>query len=171
MRVEPLTVLIADSGADVADARRLLREMVAVAAESGAGSGHRGVSQEEPGRRTWAVFGELVDRDGLDDNARALAHDGLGRQAVRVAVDKIIAVGTTRIVRALHQGAVMEGSWGDEAAFVATPAEAIEHMRSEPGYAPGSGDVAIVAGPDELGPALVDYWRDEVGLQVRIVEL
>ncbi|MCF8570778.1 UDP-N-acetylmuramoyl-tripeptide--D-alanyl-D-alanine ligase [Gordonia sp. HY002] len=171
MSGEPLNVLIAEPGADVGAAKRLVREMVAVAAESGAGSGHRAASQAETGRRTWAVFGELADGDGLDDNARALAHDGLGRQAVRVAVDKIIAVGTTRIVRALHQGAVMEGSWGDEAAFVATPAAAIDHMRTEPGYTPGPGDVVVIAGPADLAPALIDYWRDDVGLQVRIVEL
>ncbi|WOC13741.1 UDP-N-acetylmuramoyl-L-alanyl-D-glutamate--2,6-diaminopimelate ligase [Gordonia sp. MP11Mi] len=166
---EPLHVVIADSGADVADVKRLLREMVAVAAESGAGSQHRGTAG--PVRRTWAVFGELPDREGLDDNARAVAHDGLGRQAVRVAVDKIIAVGQTRIVRALHQGAVMEGSWGDEAAFVATADAAVEHMRTEPGYAPGPGDVAVIAGPDDLAPALLDYWRNGAGLQVRIVDL
>ncbi|MCF8589291.1 UDP-N-acetylmuramoyl-L-alanyl-D-glutamate--2,6-diaminopimelate ligase [Gordonia liuliyuniae] len=167
---EPLHVLIADSGADVADAKRLLREMVAVAAESGAGSQHRGTG-DEPVRRTWAVFGELPDPECLDDNARAVAHDGLGRQAVRVAVDKIIAVGQTRIVRALHQGAVMEGSWGDEAAFVATPADAVEHMRTEPGYAPGPGDVAVVAGPDDLATTLLEYWQNRAGLQVRIVDL
>lgn len=170
MTVEPLHVLIADSGSDVADVKRLLREMVSVAAETGAGSLHRG-SGDGPSRRTWAVFGELPDREGLDDNARAVAHDGLGRQAVRVAVDKIIAVGETRIVRALHQGAVMEGSWGDEAAFVATPADAVEHMRTEPDDAPGPGDVAVVAGPDGLASALLDYWRSSTGLQVRIVEL
>nr|WP_246372403.1 UDP-N-acetylmuramoyl-tripeptide--D-alanyl-D-alanine ligase [Gordonia humi] len=144
--------------------------MVAVAADAGAGSMHRGAGGESS-RRTWAVFGELADRDGLDDNARAVEHDSLGRQAVRVAVDKIIAVGQTRIVRALHQGAVMEGSWGDEAAFVGTPAEAIDHMRTAPGYAPGPGDVVVIAGPDDLAPALVDYWQTVADLQVRLVDL
>ena len=167
MDAQPLRVLIAEPGADVADAKRLLREMVAVAADTGAGSGHRGAAAA-PERRTFAVFGELADREGLDDNARAVAHDGLGRQAVRVAVDKIIAVGTTRIVRALHQGAVMEGSWGDEAAFVATAAEAVEHMRTVSGYAPGPGDVVVIAGPDDLADTLLAHWRAS-GLDVATV--
>ncbi|GEE03339.1 UDP-N-acetylmuramoyl-L-alanyl-D-glutamate--2,6-diaminopimelate ligase [Gordonia spumicola] len=163
----PLQVLVAGSGSDVAAAKRLLREMVALAADSGAGSAHRAGGSA----RTWAVFGELADRSASDDNARAVDHDGLGRQAVRVAVDKIVAVGTSRVVRALHQGAVMEGSWGDEAAFVATPADAVDHMRTVEGYRPGPGDVVVVAGPDDLAPALIDYWRNELHLGVRVVEV
>ncbi|WP_336790681.1 UDP-N-acetylmuramoyl-L-alanyl-D-glutamate--2,6-diaminopimelate ligase [Gordonia malaquae] len=162
-----LRVMVAESGADVPAAKRLLRAMVAVAADSGAGSAHRSGDSA----RTWAVFGELADADGADDNSRAVDHDGLGRQAVRVAVDKIIAVGESRVVRALHQGAVMEGSWGDEAAFVGTPAEAVDHMRTAPGYRPGPGDVVVVAGPDDLAPALIDFWQNELHLQVRRVQV
>ncbi|QRY60849.1 UDP-N-acetylmuramoyl-L-alanyl-D-glutamate--2,6-diaminopimelate ligase [Gordonia sp. PDNC005] len=162
-----LHVLIADPGADVPAAKRLLREMVAVAADSGAGSAHRSGDSA----RTWAVFGELADPTGSDDNTRAVDHDGLGRQAVRVAVDKIIAVGTSRVVRALHQGAVMEGSWGDEAAFVETPAAAVDHMRTASGYRPGPGDVVVVAGPDDLAPALIAFWQNELHLQVRRVRV
>ncbi|WP_328591107.1 UDP-N-acetylmuramoyl-L-alanyl-D-glutamate--2,6-diaminopimelate ligase [Gordonia zhaorongruii] len=163
---EALNVLVAPGGADVGVARRLLREMVALAADSGAGSAHRATPH-----RTWAVFGELADTRGATENARAVEHDGLGRQAVRVAVDKIIAVGGSRVVRALHQGAVMEGSWGDEAAFVETPEAAVEHMRSAPGYAPGPGDVVVIAGPEGLASTLIDYWRSGVGLRVRLVDV
>lgn len=58
-------------------------------------------------------------------------HDELGRLIVRLAVDQVIAVGdTVRTVRALHQGAVMEGSWGDEAELVASVEQAVARLRN-----------------------------------------
>ncbi|EGD55857.1 UDP-N-acetylmuramoyl-L-alanyl-D-glutamate--2,6-diaminopimelate ligase [Gordonia neofelifaecis] len=161
-----LRVLIADPAAGVDEARRAVRDLVALAADTGVGSAHR---TGDAAHRTWVIFGEFADVDGRDENARCIDHDGLGRQIVRLAVDKVIAVGdTVRAVRALHQGAVMEGSWGDEAVLAATPAAAVEHLRTVPADAPGAGDLVLVAG-GELGDALLAYWRDEAGLAVEVV--
>jgi len=168
-----LTAFVAPAGADVSRARTLLREMVAHAADTGAGSAHRGGAGEQsgPGRRTWAFFGELAadPGEGTDDNARAVQHDLLGRQAVRLAVDQTVAVGATRVARALHQGAVMEGSWGEEADFYRTPDELVAALEAGPADdAPRAGDVVVVAGGEGLADALLTYWRERAGLAVSV---
>ncbi|MFT4086847.1 MAG: UDP-N-acetylmuramoyl-L-alanyl-D-glutamate--2,6-diaminopimelate ligase [Gordonia sp. (in: high G+C Gram-positive bacteria)] len=160
-----LTVFAAGPGSTVSQVRGLLREMVAAATDAGAGSAHR--TGDASSRRTWAILGELADDEGLDQNERCVAHDLLGRQAVRLAVDKVIAVGEPRTVRALHQGAVMEGSWGDEAALFAGPAEVVEQFRAKPQEAPAAGDVVLVASDGPLAEALTAFWRDELGLLVK----
>jgi len=43
-------------------------------------------------------------------------HDELGRLAVRLDVTRLVAVGEG--ARAIHTGAVMEGSWGEESVWV-----------------------------------------------------
>ena len=160
--VEPVRLVAVAPETDVTGVKRALREFVALAAAAGAGSAHRG----GVARRTFALVGELPGDPA--ENARCVEHDLLGRQAVRLAVDKVIAVGAGRTARALHQGAVMEGSWGDEAALALGPAEAVAHLRSAPGYRPGPGDVILVAGADpELVPAVVAFLTEEVGLPVR----
>ncbi|GAA2070075.1 UDP-N-acetylmuramoyl-tripeptide--D-alanyl-D-alanine ligase [Williamsia deligens] len=99
--------------------------------------------------RTWAVLGELATGDASDDTSdptgadRAVAHDRVGRRAVRLAVDTVVSVGDdSRWVRALHQGAVMEGSWGDEARLVADADAARDLLDEEL----GDGDVILLAG-------------------------
>ena len=81
------------------------------------------------GRRTWAVLGEMLEL-GAES---VTEHDAIGRYVVRLNISKLIVVGTG--ARALHTGAVMEGSWGDESQFVQTPeeAEAILAAALEPG--------------------------------------
>ncbi|MER1995398.1 MAG: UDP-N-acetylmuramoyl-tripeptide--D-alanyl-D-alanine ligase [Arthrobacter sp.] len=81
------------------------------------------------GRRTWAVLGEMLE---LGDES-VTEHDAIGRYVVRLNISKLIVVGTG--ARALHTGAVMEGSWGDESTFVNTPeeAQAILEASLEPG--------------------------------------
>ncbi|MEB7504230.1 UDP-N-acetylmuramoyl-tripeptide--D-alanyl-D-alanine ligase [Arthrobacter koreensis] len=81
------------------------------------------------GRRTWAVLGEMLE---LGDES-VTEHDAIGRYVVRLNISKLIVVGTG--ARALHTGAVMEGSWGDESTFAETPeeAEAILAASLEPG--------------------------------------
>ncbi|HKG48938.1 MAG TPA: UDP-N-acetylmuramoyl-tripeptide--D-alanyl-D-alanine ligase [Actinomycetales bacterium] len=64
------------------------------------------------GRRTWAVLGEMLEL-GADSVAE---HDAIGRMAVRLDVSRLVAVGAG--ARALHTGAVMEGSWGEESMHV-----------------------------------------------------
>ncbi|KPN18960.1 UDP-N-acetylmuramoyl-tripeptide--D-alanyl-D-alanine ligase [Arthrobacter sp. Edens01] len=81
------------------------------------------------GRRTWAVLGEMLE---LGDQS-VTEHDAIGRYVVRLNISKLIVVGTG--ARAMHTGAVMEGSWGDESTFVSSPeeAEAILESSLEPG--------------------------------------
>ncbi|MFT3715458.1 MAG: UDP-N-acetylmuramoyl-tripeptide--D-alanyl-D-alanine ligase [Gordonia sp. (in: high G+C Gram-positive bacteria)] len=159
-----LTVVAAPDGATVDDARRLLRVMASAAADAGAGSMHR---DGDTGARTWAIFGELAG-GGDDENARCVEHDLLGRQAVRLAIDQVVAVGGGRPVRALHQGAVMEGSWGDEAEFAGSVDEYLARVAAAAGSdaAPRDGDVVLVAGGDGLAPSLLRHWRDEQSLDV-----
>jgi UDP-N-acetylmuramoyl-tripeptide--D-alanyl-D-alanine ligase len=59
-------------------------------------------------RRSWAVLGEMAE---LGEDA-ITEHDRIGRLAVRLDVSRLVVVGTGRSMSAMHQGAVMEGSWG-----------------------------------------------------------
>ncbi|WP_125615619.1 UDP-N-acetylmuramoyl-tripeptide--D-alanyl-D-alanine ligase [Specibacter cremeus] len=81
------------------------------------------------GRRTWAVLGEMLE---LGD-ASVLEHDAIGRVAVRLNISRLVVVGAG--ARAMHVGAVMEGSWGDESVFVADAdaAEALLRGQLRPG--------------------------------------
>jgi UDP-N-acetylmuramoyl-tripeptide--D-alanyl-D-alanine ligase len=80
-------------------------------------------------RRTIAVLGEMGEL-GPDS---IVEHDRLGRFAVRLDISTVLAVGTSRAMRALWQGAIMEGSWGAEAVRLDTREEAVawltEHLR------------------------------------------
>ncbi|MFP5314242.1 MAG: UDP-N-acetylmuramoyl-tripeptide--D-alanyl-D-alanine ligase [Actinomycetes bacterium] len=77
------------------------------------------------GRRTWAVLGEMLE---LGDDSVS-AHDGLGRVAVRLNISKLLVVGDG--AKAIHTGAVLEGSWGDEALFVRDVSEAEDILSHE----------------------------------------
>jgi UDP-N-acetylmuramoyl-tripeptide--D-alanyl-D-alanine ligase len=77
------------------------------------------------GRRTWAVLGEMLE---LGEES-VIAHDALGRVAVRLNISKLLVIGNG--AKALHTGAVLEGSWGDEALFVSDIAEAEEILARE----------------------------------------
>ncbi|MBE0009870.1 MULTISPECIES: UDP-N-acetylmuramoyl-tripeptide--D-alanyl-D-alanine ligase [unclassified Arthrobacter] len=70
------------------------------------------------GRRTWAVLGEMLElgEDSINE------HDAVGRVVVRLNITKLLVVGMG--ARALYNGAVLEGSWGDEVLFAADVAEA-----------------------------------------------
>jgi len=105
------------------------------------------------GRRGWAVLGEMAE---LGDDAIS-EHDGVGRLAVRLDVSRLVVVGTGRSMRAMHHGAVMEGSWGGEATMVDDADAALALLRAE--LAPG--DVVLVkasnaAGLGALAEALVN---------------
>lgn len=113
-------------------------------------------------RRTWAVLGEMLE---LGDSA-AVEHDAVGRLAVRLDVSHLVAVGEG--ARAVHTGAVHEGSWGQEAAFVPDAAAAAALLAEQ--LRPG--DVVLVksshgAGLRHLGDALAGRelaGRDESGV-------
>ncbi|NLV80497.1 MAG: UDP-N-acetylmuramoyl-tripeptide--D-alanyl-D-alanine ligase [Rhodococcus sp.] len=94
-------------------------------------------------RRTFAVLGEMME---LGDDS-VVEHDLIGRLAVRLDITRIIAVGATRPVRGLFQGAVMEGSWGEEASHVPDPAAALALLREE--LRPG--DIVLVKASQSVG--------------------
>jgi UDP-N-acetylmuramoyl-tripeptide--D-alanyl-D-alanine ligase len=59
-------------------------------------------------RRSIAVLGEMLE---LGDEHVA-AHDAIGRLAVRLDIHRLVVVGEG--ARAMHTGALQEGSWGEE---------------------------------------------------------
>ena len=104
-------------------------------------------------RRSWAVLGEMAE---LGDDAIS-EHDRIGRLAVRLDVSRLVVVGTGRSMSAMHQGAVMEGSWGAEATRVDDADAALALLCAE--LRPG--DVVLVkasnsAGLAALAQALID---------------
>ncbi|MGB9373664.1 MAG: hypothetical protein WCA82_05850, partial [Jiangellales bacterium] len=74
-----------------------------------------------------------------------LEHDAIGRLAVRLNVDRLVAVGEG--ARAIHLGAAHEGSWGRESVWVPDRDAAIAMLADE--LAPG--DVVLVKGSRLVG--------------------
>ncbi|MDO3639941.1 glutamate ligase domain-containing protein, partial [Mycolicibacterium arseniciresistens] len=108
-------------------------------------------------RRSWAVLGEMAE---LGEDA-ITEHDRIGRLAVRLDVSRLIVVGTGRSPSAMHHGAVMEGSWGSEAALVADAGAALAVLRAE--LAPG--DVVLVKASNSAGlGALADALAADPGI-------
>ncbi len=93
------------------------------------------------GRRTWAVLGPMGE---LGDDS-SLEHDDLGRMIVRLDINKLISVG--ELTRPLHLGACLEGSWGDEAAWVPDVDAAIAILADQ--LRPG--DVVLVKASRSFG--------------------
>jgi UDP-N-acetylmuramoyl-tripeptide--D-alanyl-D-alanine ligase len=77
------------------------------------------------GRRTWAVLGEMRELGGT----AITEHDAIGRLAVRLNVSRLVAVGAG--ARAIHTGATMEGSWGEESVHVPDVEAAFELLQRE----------------------------------------
>ena len=94
-------------------------------------------------RRSWAVLGEMAE---LGEDAIS-EHDRIGRLAVRLDVSRLVVVGMGRSMSAMHHGAVMEGSWGGEAAVVADADAALTLLRAE--LQPG--DVVLVKASNAAG--------------------
>ena len=86
------------------------------------------------GRRSWAVLG-MMGELGPEHTS---AHDGIGRLAVRLDINRLIVVGEK--ARAMHQGAHLEGSWGEESVHVPDVETAIGVLRAQ--LAPG--DIVLV---------------------------
>ncbi|MGB6182677.1 MAG: UDP-N-acetylmuramoyl-tripeptide--D-alanyl-D-alanine ligase, partial [Rhodococcus sp. (in: high G+C Gram-positive bacteria)] len=131
-RADGVTVIDDSYNANPDSVRAALKALVTMS-RSGRGGG----------RRSWAVLGEMAE---LGDDS-VIEHDGIGRLAVRLAVSKIIVVGTGRPSHGLYQGAVMEGSWGDEAYLVADADEALAVLREE--LEPG--DLVLVKASRSVG--------------------
>jgi UDP-N-acetylmuramoyl-tripeptide--D-alanyl-D-alanine ligase len=103
------------------------------------------------GARTWAVLGEMLE---LGDTSKQ-EHDAVGRLVVRLDVNRLVAVGEG--ARPIHLGASLEGSWGNESAFVETIDDALQLLRTE--LRPG--DLVLVksskaAGLRRLADALLE---------------
>ncbi|MBP2324010.1 UDP-N-acetylmuramoyl-tripeptide--D-alanyl-D-alanine ligase [Kibdelosporangium banguiense] len=64
------------------------------------------------GRRSWAVLG-LMGELGAE---HVTAHDDIGRLVVRLDINRLVVVGDQ--ARPMHQGAHLEGSWGEESVLV-----------------------------------------------------
>lgn len=112
------------------------------------------VAMSTPGR-TWAVLGEMLE---LGDES-AEAHDSLGRLAVRLDVDKLVAVGEG--ARAIHLGAAHEGSWGEESTWVPDVDAAVAMLSDQ--LAPG--DVVLIkasraSGLEQVAEALLSGGDD-----------
>jgi UDP-N-acetylmuramoyl-tripeptide--D-alanyl-D-alanine ligase len=75
----------------------------------------------------------------------AAEHDGIGRLAVRLNIDRLVAVGEG--ARAIHLGAAHEGSWGNESVWVPDIDAVLALLRDE--LAPG--DVVLVKGSRLVG--------------------
>ncbi|MFA7265593.1 MAG: UDP-N-acetylmuramoyl-tripeptide--D-alanyl-D-alanine ligase [Candidatus Nanopelagicales bacterium] len=85
-------------------------------------------------KTTWAVLGEM--RELGDDSI--LAHDDIGRQAVRLGVDHLVGVGAQ--TRPMVLGAASEGYYGGEAHFSPDLADARDYLAEHV----GPGDVVLV---------------------------
>jgi UDP-N-acetylmuramoyl-tripeptide--D-alanyl-D-alanine ligase len=120
------TVVINDAyNANPESVRAALKALVSIAGE----------------RRSWAVLGEMRE---LGEQSAA-EHDGVGRLAVRLNVDRLVAVGEG--ARAIHLGAAHEGSWGNESVWVPDIDAVVDLLRDE--LAPG--DVVLVKGSRLVG--------------------
>jgi UDP-N-acetylmuramoyl-tripeptide--D-alanyl-D-alanine ligase len=86
------------------------------------------------GRRSWAVLGMM----GELGDAHVTAHDEIGRLVVRLDINRLVVVGDQ--ARPLHQGANLEGSWGEESVLVPDVDAAIALLRTQL----GPGDVVLV---------------------------
>ncbi|GAA0324195.1 UDP-N-acetylmuramoyl-tripeptide--D-alanyl-D-alanine ligase [Kineococcus aurantiacus] len=93
------------------------------------------------GRRTWAVLGEMLELGAASRDE----HDLVGRTVVRLDVDQLLVVGAG--ARPVYTGAVMEGSWGEEAAFADDVDAALEFLT--PRLRPG--DVVLVKSSNGAG--------------------
>ena len=77
------------------------------------------------GRRTWAVLGEMRELG----EASISEHDAIGRLAVRLGVDRLVAVGES--ARPIQQGASLEGAGPGGAQWVPDVAEALRLLGAE----------------------------------------
>lgn len=93
------------------------------------------------GRRTWAVLGEMLELG----QSSVEEHDAIGRLAVRLDVSKFLSIGSR--ARVMHLGATQEGSWGDEAVWVADTDAAIALLRED--LRPG--DIVLVKASRSIG--------------------
>ena len=96
-----------------------------------------------PARRSVAVLGEMFE---LGDVSVA-EHEEIGRMAVSLGVDRVVAVGSSDPVHALARGAVLESGDGSRAVVVPTVDAAVGVLVTE--LSPG--DVVLVKASRAVG--------------------
>ncbi len=133
-RADGVTVVHDAYNANPDSVRAALKALVGMAADTG---------PDGTPRRTWAVLGEMLELGAASRDE----HDVVGRTVVRLDVDQLLVVGAG--ARPIYTGAVMEGSWGEEAAFAPDVASALEFLR--PRLRPG--DVVLVKSSNGAGLA------------------
>jgi UDP-N-acetylmuramoyl-tripeptide--D-alanyl-D-alanine ligase len=88
----------------------------------------------QTGRRTIAVIGEMAELGKFS----AHEHDTIGRLAVRLNIDQVVAVGAG--AKLVYMGASQEGSWDGESKFFERIDEALEALRGML----TSGDIVLI---------------------------
>jgi UDP-N-acetylmuramoyl-tripeptide--D-alanyl-D-alanine ligase len=136
-RADGVTVINDAYNANPESVRAALKALVAIGRARGA--------------RTWAVLGEMRELG----EAATEEHDAIGRLAVRLDVNRLVAV--TEAARPIHLGASLEGSWGNESVYADSIEAALELLSAE--LRPG--DVVLVkasraAGLERLAAALLE---------------
>jgi UDP-N-acetylmuramoyl-tripeptide--D-alanyl-D-alanine ligase len=94
--------------------------------------------------RSWAVLGHMGELGDTD----IAEHDQIGRLAVRLDISRLVVVGED--AAAMHRGANLEGSWGEESVLVPDVEAAVALLRAEL----GPGDVVLVKASNA-----VRLWR------------
>ncbi|MRH92544.1 UDP-N-acetylmuramoyl-tripeptide--D-alanyl-D-alanine ligase [Nocardia sp. SYP-A9097] len=138
-RTDGVTVINDSYNANPDSVRAALKALVTMSRRAGADGQGREIGR----RRSWAVLGEMGE---LGDDS-VIEHDRIGRLVVRLDVDRLIVIGTGRPSHGMHQGAVMEGSWGEESILVPDLQAAIEILDAE--LEPG--DVVLVKASKSVG--------------------
>ncbi|RBP64037.1 UDP-N-acetylmuramoyl-tripeptide--D-alanyl-D-alanine ligase [Brevibacterium sanguinis] len=108
----------------------------------------RGDEENRP-RRTFAVLGEMLE---LGEDSVS-AHADIGELVVRLNITRTIVVGEG--AKPIYNAANLEGSWGNEATWVPTAAEAKELLLAE--LAPG--DIVLFKSSRDAG---LRYLGDEI---------
>jgi UDP-N-acetylmuramoyl-tripeptide--D-alanyl-D-alanine ligase len=103
-------------------------------------------------RRTVAVLGYLAE---LGDHERA-GHEGVGRLAAQLGVDRIVVVGES--AAPIGAGAAAVGSWGGKAVQVTDQQAAVALLREEL----RAGDVVLVKGSRYRTWEIADSLREEI---------
>ncbi|MFE6864386.1 UDP-N-acetylmuramoyl-tripeptide--D-alanyl-D-alanine ligase [Nocardia sp. NPDC057668] len=138
-RADGVTVINDSYNANPDSVRAALKALVTMSRAGGADGQGREIGR----RRSWAVLGEMGE---LGDDS-VIEHDRIGRLVVRLDVDRLIVVGTGRPSHGMHQGAVMEGSWGEESVLVPDLDAAIALLDDEL----EAGDVVLVKASKSVG--------------------
>jgi UDP-N-acetylmuramoyl-tripeptide--D-alanyl-D-alanine ligase len=145
-RSDGVTIINDAYNANPESMRAALKALVAIGrSRAGQTPGQTGTG------RTWAVLGPM----GELGDSHTEEHDAIGRLAVRLDVQRLLVVGEG--ARPIHLGASLEGSWGNESAYVDSMDEALGLLRKEL----QQGDVVLVkasrfVGLDRLATALLE---------------